>query len=174
MRYVIDACNLIFKDRRLEETLENRGFPAVRELLVAMLTKFARSEDVPQIVCVFDGSEKAAHRARRAEESQGRIVLVYADPRTDADRYIIELVEDARRPGELMVVSSDKFVVRNVQRAQGHTMSCRDFLRQMRGAVRRAADPLGGEDPRKFFSGALTDNELDDWAKWMSERGGGI
>jgi predicted RNA-binding protein with PIN domain len=172
MRYVIDACNLIFRDRRLEETLEKHGFQATRQLLVNMLTKFAYAEDVKQIICVFDGSEKAAHRPRRAEEAHGRIVLVYADPRTDADRYIIEMVEDAKRPGELMVVSSDKFVMRNVARASGHTIGCRDFLRQMRGAVRRAADPLGGEDPRKFNGGMMTEREMDDWMKWMGQHGG--
>jgi predicted RNA-binding protein with PIN domain len=156
----------------LEETLEKHGFQATRQLLVNMLTKFAYAEDVRQIICVFDGSEKAAHRPRRHEEAHGRVVLIYADPRTDADRYIIELVEDTKRPGELMVVSSDKFVMRNVQRARGHTIGCRDFLRQMRGAVRRAADPLGGEDPRKFNGGAMTEREMEDWMKWMGQHGG--
>lgn len=174
MRYVIDACNLIFRDRRLEETLEKHGFPAVRQALVNLLTKFARAEHIRQIICVFDGSEKAAHRPRRAEEAHGRIILVYADPRTDADRYIIELVEDARRPGEITVVSSDKFVVRNVQKARGHTLGCRDFLRQMHGAFRRAADPLGGEDPRKYAGGGMTEREMDDWIKWMGQHGGSV
>lgn len=174
MRYVIDACNLIFRDRRLEETLDRHGFPAVRDALVNLMTRFARVENVRQIICVFDGSEKAAHRPRRSEESHGRIVLVYADPRTDADNYIIELVEDARRPGEITVVSSDKYVVRNVQKASGHTIGCRDFLRRVQGAFRRASDPLGGEDPRKFNGGTLTDREMEDWAKWMTQQGGGL
>jgi len=174
MRYVIDACNLIFRDRRLEETLDRHGFPAVRDALVRLMTKFARDENVRQIICVFDGSEKAAHRPRRSEEAHGRVVLVYADPRTDADNYIIELVEDARRPGEITVVSSDKFVVRNVQKASGHTIGCRDFLRQISGAAKRAADPLGGEDPRKFNGVGMTEREMEDWEKWMKEHGGGI
>jgi predicted RNA-binding protein with PIN domain len=164
MKYVIDACNLIFRDHKLEETLEKRGFVAAKEMLVLMLTRFAQAEGLDEIIAVFDGSEKAAHRPRRHREAEGKVVLIFADPRTDADRYIIEHVEDAKRPGEITVVSSDKFIVRHVQKASGHTIGCRDFLRRMRVSIHNAADPLKGEDPRKF-KGQLSDREIGEWMK---------
>ncbi|MCY3022936.1 MAG: NYN domain-containing protein [Planctomycetota bacterium] len=166
MKYVIDACNLIFGERRLEETLEREGFQAAKALLVGMLSRFARAERLEEIVAVFDGSEKAAHRPRMQREALGTVVLIYADPRENADRCIIELVENARRPGEITVVSNDKFITREVRRAQGHQIGCRDFLRRMRMAIKRAADPLGGEDPRKFGTG-LTAREIEEWTKWF-------
>jgi predicted RNA-binding protein with PIN domain len=166
MRYVIDACNLIFRDSRLEQTLEADGFQAARARLVAMIGPFVRVEDVEEAILVFDGSEKAAHRPRRQTEASGRIVLIYADPRQEADRFIIDYVEDAKRPGEITVVSSDKFIIRQVQRAQGRHLNCRDFLRRLRAARRKAADPFGGEDPRKF-SGTLSARDIEEWMQWF-------
>jgi predicted RNA-binding protein with PIN domain len=167
MDYVVDACNLIFRDRFLEETLDNRGFQAARAQLVAMLSTFAQTEGLKKIIAVFDGSEKAAHRPRRQSESSGKVVLFYADPRANADRMIVEMVENAKRPGEITVVSSDKGLVRQVQRAQGHSLSCRDFLRQARLSRRHAMDPLHGEDPRKFI-GNLSDREIEEWMKYFN------
>ena len=166
MKYVIDACNLIFSDRRLEETLERHGFPETRTLLVGILARFARAAKLQEIVAVLDGSEKAMHRPRIQSEALGKVLLIYADPREKADQYIIDLVSSARQPGEITVVSNDKFVVREVQRASGHTLSCREFQQLMRAAGKRAADPLGGEDPRKF-GGPLTQREVEEWLKWF-------
>jgi predicted RNA-binding protein with PIN domain len=170
MKYVIDACNLIFSERRLEETLERHGFPTTRNLLAGILGRFARAAGLEEIVAVFDGSEKAMHRPRIQREELGKVVLVYADPREKADQYIIDLVRNAPQPGEITVVSNDKFVVREVQRASGHTLSCLEFQRHMRAVQQRAADPLGGEDPRKF-AGPLTSREVDEWLKWFENEG---
>ena len=65
MRYVIDACNLIFRDRRLEETLENRGFPAAKELLVSMLSRFAHAEGLDEVIAVSRQARKATVHAPR-------------------------------------------------------------------------------------------------------------
>ena len=170
MKYVIDACNLIFSDRRLEETLERHGFPETRNLLVGILARFARAAKLQQVVAVFDGSEKAMHRPRSQSEALGKVLLIYADPREKADQYIIDLVANARQPGEITVVSNDKFIVRQVLRARAHSLSCRGFQQHMREAIRRAADPLGGEDPRKF-AGPLTSREVEEWTKWFKAEG---
>jgi predicted RNA-binding protein with PIN domain len=170
MRYVIDACNLIFRDRMLEETLERHGFLATRNMLAGMLARFARAERLEEIIAVFDGSEKGEHRPRIQREALSKVTFVYADPREEADKLIVEMVQSARQPGQITVVSSDKALVRQVQRARGHNLSCRTFLRHMREALKRAADPLGGEDPRKF-SGPLTQREMDEWTKWFRGEG---
>ena len=163
MRYVLDACNLIFQDSVLEETLDVHGFPAVRALLVSILTRFAHAEQLPEIVAVFDGSEKAAHRPRQELCGAGKVRLVFADPREEADQAIIERVAGARQPGELTVVTNDRFIIREVRGAGGHTLSCREFLRRIRRSARRAADPLRGEDPRKYRG--LSPREVEEWMK---------
>lgn len=164
--YIIDACNLIFASHKLEETLEKQGFQPARTLLVSMLERFVRSEGLEQLTAVFDGSEKGAHRPRRQTEAYGKIVLLYANPRLDADRAIIELVEDAKSPGEFTVVTADKFIIKHVRGAGAHHMTSREFLRQMGRSARRAADPLSGEDPRKFAD-TLTPNEVDFWMDYF-------
>jgi predicted RNA-binding protein with PIN domain len=163
MRYVLDACNLIFQDETLEETLEKRGFPAVRALLVSILTRFAHTEGLAEIVAVFDGSEKAAHRPREETCGAGKVRLIFASPREEADQAIIDLVEGTRQPGELTIVTNDKFIIRNVRGRGAHTLSCREFLRRVRRAAKRAADPLQGEDPRKYHG--LSAREVEEWMK---------
>src|SRR5260370_31975902 len=111
MRYLVVACTLIFASHKLEETLEQHGFQPARAMLVGMLERFVRASGIEQAIAVFDGSEKGAHRPRRTTEAYGKVVLIYANPRSDADRAIIEMVEDAQRPGELTVVTSDKFII---------------------------------------------------------------
>ena len=166
MRYIVDACNLMFASHKLEETLENHGFQSARTLLVGMLERFVRAQGLEQAIAVFDGSEKGAHRPRRASEACGKVLMIYANPRSDADRAIIEMVEDAQRPGELTVVTNDKFIIKHILGAGAHHVTCRDFMRQMSHAKKKAADPLRGEDPRKFSLG-LTPNEVDYWMEYF-------
>jgi predicted RNA-binding protein with PIN domain len=171
VRYVIDACNLIFQDRELEEMLDARGFPAVREALARRLGELAHAQRLEEVVLVFDGSEKAAHRPRTEVCSAGRIRLLYANPREQADRTIIALVEDSPRPGEITVISNDKFIVRHIRGAGAHHVGCREFLRHLRGEARRRADPLRGEDPRKFRG--LSAREVEEELQWQKMHGAG-
>lgn len=164
MLYIIDACNLIFASHKLEESLEKRGFQQTRAMLVGMLDRFVRAEGHEKIIAVFDGSEKGAHRPRRQVEAFGKVELIYANPRLDADRAIIEMVEDAARPGEITVVTSDKFIIKHILGARAHHIGARSFLKQMSHTHRRAADPLKGEDPVKYTS-TLSPNEIDYWMK---------
>jgi predicted RNA-binding protein with PIN domain len=166
VRYVIDACNLIFASTPLEEALDRRGFQAARALLVGLLGRFARDNHIEQIVAVFDGSEKGAHRPRREVEELGKVVLIYSNPRSNADRAIIDMIENAERPGEITVVTDDKFIIRHVRGPGAHHLGSRAFLRVAQRARHRAADPLHGEDPRKYAV-TMTSNELDDWMAYF-------
>lgn len=167
MRYVIDACNLLFSNRKLEELLDQQGFQAARAELVAMASKFAHAEKLDEVVLVFDGSEKGAHRPRQSREAAGRVILVFADPRASADKFIVEMVEDAKRPGEITVVSNDKFIIRNVTRAAGKHLSCGAFMRKFKQTLKHAADPLKGEYPRKYSNMELTPREMEEWMKYF-------
>ena len=159
MRYVIDACNLIFQDHVLEETLDTRGFPAVRALLVRILTRFAEAERLDEITAVFDGSEKAQHRPR--SEVCGHVRLIFANPRDQADQEIIDMVHGAQQPGSMTVVTNDKFIVREIKSAGGKSLGCGPFLKRIRRSVRRANDPLRGEDPRKYHG--ISPREVEEW-----------
>jgi len=164
-KYVIDACNLIFFDRRLSDTFDNHGFQQARALLVTMLSRFAHIEGLEEVIAVFDGSEKASHYPHRHREAAGKVILLFTSPRMDADHFIIEMIEDAKRPGEFTVVSNDKFIVRHVQKAGAHTMGCGNFLRTFKRHAERAADPLDGEDPRTFHG--ISPRQVEEWMKYF-------
>ncbi len=166
MRYIVDACNLMFRDDALETALEKGGFPEARQMLVSMLSRFAHTEKLDAIVAVFDGSEKGSHLPRRQTEATGKVMLVYADPREDADRHIIALVEDSPRPAEMTVITNDKFIIRNVRRAGGKQLGCRQFLNRMKQSARYAADPHDGEEGRKW-GGTLTEREIGEWMDYF-------
>ncbi|MBI3830673.1 MAG: NYN domain-containing protein [Planctomycetes bacterium] len=168
MLYVIDAFNLVHKNDALYQALDGRGFPAVKDALVRMLARFAELEGAG-VVAVFDGSEKGAHRPRRERGSgfigASKVELIFAEPGLGADRTIIDLVSAAKRPGEITVVSDDKFVANESKRAGAHSLGCRAFLKKLNMGERRAADPLQGEDPRKYRG--LTEREVGEWMDYF-------
>ena len=161
MRYVVDAFNVIFKDRQLEEVLDRQGIPAVKEAFCRMLDQYARREGIKEIWAIFDGGEKGAHRPRRNAYPGGRVTAIFSDPYDKADRYIIDLINAAENPGGITVVSSDKFVIKNCKGHGAQHISSRDLLRSIRATERSARDPLKGEDPRKYKG--LPPSELDEW-----------
>ena len=161
MRYIVDAFNVIFKDRALEELLDRQGIPAVRDSFCRILDQYAQRQGIRDIVAVFDGGEKGAHRPRTQPFPGGRVISVFSDPYDKADRYIIDLVNAAENAGAITVVSSDKFVIKNVRASGANSISSRDFWRTMRAVEHNSRDPLKGEDPRKYKG--LPDSELDEW-----------
>lgn len=171
VRYIIDAFNLVHKHDALYEALDGRGFPAVKESLVRMLARFAELEG-GEITAVFDGSPKAGGgmRHERGGDFVGasKVELVFADPGHGADRTILDIVDSHKRPGELTIVSDDKFVANNAKRAGAHTLGCKAFLKKLLAGERAAADPLRGEDPRKYRG--LTDREVGEWMAYFGFR----
>jgi predicted RNA-binding protein with PIN domain len=163
MRYIIDACNLIFQDETLSDLLEERGFPAVRAAVLRLLLRYAWQAGAEEVIAVFDGSEKAAHRSRSERSGDGKVLLLFADPRADADRAILELVRRAEAPGGFTVVTSDKSLGEGVRRAGARHLTCAQFLRGLRALERRAQDPLRGEDPRKFKGTPA--REVEQWMR---------
>ena len=163
MKYVVDSFNVIFKDRALEELLDSQGIPAVRDAFCRTLDQYARRQGIRDMVAVFDGGEKGAHRPRMQPFPGGRVISVFSDPYDKADRYIIDLVTAAENPGAITVVSSDKFVIKNARSLGAHTISSRDFWRTMRATAAASRDPLKGEDPRKYKG--LPESELDEWMR---------
>jgi len=169
MLFIIDAFNLIHAHDPLYELLDQRGFPPACDALVRMLASYALNEGIQSIVLVFDGSPKAGGGMRR-ERAGGfvgasKIELVFADPVHKADRTILDLVEAAKRPGDITVVSDDKFVVRGVKSAQGRTLGCRAFLKSIHQSDRRRQPPKHREDPRKYRG--LTESEVKEWMDYF-------
>ncbi len=81
-----------------------RGRDDRRGEVVRRVAEFCRAKNVRATI-VFDGH---ALRPDMAAQDLGPVSLRVPEPGTDADTVIRELVERAPRPGEIVVVSSDK------------------------------------------------------------------
>jgi predicted RNA-binding protein with PIN domain len=98
--YIIDGNNL----------LGSWGGPAVagdgRVEVLRRVAAFCRDRGA-RVTLVFDG---APFRPDLGGQTLGQVTVRFAEPGSDADAVIRELVDRAARPGELTVVSSDKAV----------------------------------------------------------------
>ena len=61
-------------------------------------------------------------------------------------------------------MSGDKFVARQARGLGAGHVTCRALLGRMAGAERDAADPLKGEDPRKFRG--VPQSEMKSWMEY--------
>jgi predicted RNA-binding protein with PIN domain len=161
MRYVLDACNLIFQDRELDEMVDRRGFEATREALAQRLSRFAHAERVAEVIAVFDASGPHAGLPATQEHGAGRVRMVFARRGEKADEAIHEFIAAQRSRKEYVVVTNDKFVIRQTRGSGARHMSCGDFLRRLRAAGRRRGRDR--EDPRKFAG--LAEHEVEKWMK---------
>jgi predicted RNA-binding protein with PIN domain len=98
MPYVIDGNNL----------LGSWGGPAVpgdgRTEVLRCVAEFCRVKGARALL-VFDG---APFRAEVGDQDLGRVSVRFARPGGDADTVIRDLVDQAPRPAEIVVVTSDK------------------------------------------------------------------
>lgn len=100
MYYLIDGYNLIFSLIESKESLQTLRHKVIR----ALQKQFAKRKISGTIV--FDG----AHR--RDEESglsySSPLVIAYAPKGQSADEYIVELIEIAKNPKQITVVTNDR------------------------------------------------------------------
>lgn len=98
MPYIIDGNNL----------LGSWGGPAVpgdgREEVLRRVAAFCRTRGA-RVTLVFDG---APFRSELGAQELGRVSVRFPERGKDADTVIRDLVDQAARPAELTVVSSDK------------------------------------------------------------------
>ena len=78
-----------------------------------------------QVTVVFDGR---ADGGPSVEESGGPVEVVFSPARLSADAVIERRVAAAARPGQILVVTSDRLERETVDAAGADTMSCGDFL----------------------------------------------
>jgi predicted RNA-binding protein with PIN domain len=150
--YVIDGNNLLGSwggpqgqdDRRAE--------------VVRRVAAFCRARGA-KATLVFDG-----HPLRPDMETQdlGPLRLRVPPQGTDADTLIREIVDTAQRPGEIVVVTSDKALYSYVKTAGASVLRAHEWNAMERRLVRPAGSATG-EKPDKE----------DDVEGWLRKFGGG-
>lgn len=125
---IIDGNNLIHSAPEWSG-LRTRGasFPNVRINLVRKLEGLAGLH-CRRLIIIFDGTVPGRDDAL----SSGAVTVEYMAAHDSADRKIEKLIGEATTAKEVLVVSSDR-VLRNVASGLGaQTMSCEDFIDEIR------------------------------------------
>lgn len=149
MPYLIDGNNL------LGSWGGPRGRDDRRGEVVRRVAAFCRAKRV-QATVVFDGHPL---RPEMAAQQLGPVTLRVPPPGEDADSVIREIVERSPRPGELIVVTSDKALYSYVKTLGARVLRAHEWNR-IEG--RRAAAPDGAEKPER-------EDDVEGWLKTFGD-----
>jgi uncharacterized protein len=154
MPYLIDGHNLIgqLPDISLSD-------PNDEAKLVQKLAGFA-ARTGKKIVVIFDSGITGG----KSRMSTGMVEVVFATPRSNADRIMMERIADAKDPLYWVVVSSDNQVLGAAQRRKMKAIRSNDFAQLMRPAV--AVDKEESDGREVYPSPA----EVEMWLKIFSKR----
>ena len=137
--YLIDGNNL----------LGSWGGPAVpgdgRVEVVRRVVEFCRASGA-RATLVFDG---APFRPELGGQHLGGVAIRFPPAGSDADSVIRELIDQAPRPGELTVVSSDKAVYSYARTRGASAMRAREWNAQARRPRRIPGPPKARTEPRE-------------------------
>jgi predicted RNA-binding protein with PIN domain len=150
--YLIDGNNL----------LGSWGGPAVagdgRHEVVRRVADFCRAKGARAII-VFDG---APFRPELVEQQLGGVTIRFPAPGVEADVLIRQIVDESERPGDFVVVSSDKPVYSHARSRGARALNAREWNELARDVKPRAlARDARGEKPER-------ENDVDGWLKRFS------
>jgi len=150
--YLIDGNNL----------LGSWGGPRLagdgRHEVVRRVAAFCRAKGA-RAVLVFDG---APFRPELEDQQLGAVTIRFPGPGRDADSLIREIVDAASRPGDLIVVSSDKPVYSYARTRGARPLSAREWNalgREARPQSRKGVEK--GEKPER-------ETDVEGWLKRFS------
>jgi len=151
--YLIDGNNL----------LGSWGGPALpgdgRLEVVRRVAAFCRAKGARATI-VFDG---APFRPELADQTLGAVTLRFPGQGRDADSLIREIVDAAERPGELIVVSSDKPVYSYAKTRGARALSAREWNELGRAA--RSPHKAHRDQPREKPE---RETDVEGWLKRFS------
>ncbi len=156
MPYLIDGNNL----------LGSWGGPAIpgdgRAEVARVVAVFCRARGA-RAVLVFDG---APFRPERGDQQLGRVTLRFPPQGRDADSVIREILDRADRPGEMVVVTSDRALYSYARTRGAQALRAHEWNALVRGAASgraRGAGASGSEKPER-------ETDIDGWLRRFSRR----
>jgi predicted RNA-binding protein with PIN domain len=144
---LIDGHNLIaaLPDLSLED-------PDDEQKLVVVLRKYAAWRRA-KVVVVFDSGMPGG---RSNELSGGGVTAIFAGSHTIADRVLMERIRELKKPGEWVIVSSDREVQQAAARRHLIVWSSPDFVKRLARPVPTAKLPAADEHP-------VSTADVDEW-----------
>jgi len=112
-----------------------------------------------QVLLICDGSLPPSQRA----SSRGGISTVYAGAGREADDLIEELIDRSTSPTHLLVVSSDRRIIKAARRRRCHTMAADAFLRSLKHDQERAHQKASPRNDRSKPLGRVSRKAAEEW-----------
>ena len=153
-KLLIDGHNLIGQTPGL-----SLADPNDEQKLIVMLRKYAARKNA-RIVVVFDSGNPGG---RSKELSGGNVTAIFAGSHTIADRILMERMRELKKPGEWVVVSSDREVQQAAQQRKMNVWSSAEFARKMGSPPKRQIEPPTPKDS------GLTQAEVDEWLRLFKQ-----
>ena len=153
MKVVIDTYNALHKTGILPPELAGLDAPG----LVDLLSRGRWSRN--QVLLVCDGVLPKGHKDIR----RGGIGTIHSGPHKEADDIIEEIIARSDAPSRMLIISSDKRVVRAARRRKCHTMPSEAFLRTLTHDHEKASHQRTIRRDPSRPAGKLSQKSDDDW-----------
>ena len=147
---IIDGYNFILRTRHVDQQNANALENARNELL-SKLSSYKGSKQV-KITVVFDG--QAEYFSQQTSSASG-INVVFSKPPQNADRVIVNMIENAQHPANITVVSSDNFIRTSAGHLGCQILSSAEFAEKL--------DQKQAIDYSEKYSNNMSQSELDEW-----------
>ncbi len=156
MPYLIDGNNL----------LGSWGGPAIRGdgrvEVVRRVADFCRARGAHGIL-VFDG---APFRPELGDQDLGRVKVRFPAQGADADGVIREVLDEAKRPAEIVVVTSDRALYSYARTRGASVLRAHEWNALARGAA--ATSPRGRRAPATSGEKPERETDIEGWLRRFS------
>lgn len=120
MNYILDGYNILFQLIESPKTFSNQR----EDLIQYLQLRFAALK--LQGLLIFDGSHRRDEISGRTYRSP--LEIVYTPKGQNADSYILELIELAKNPKDITLVTNDSGLKRAARSLRAHVQSNENFI----------------------------------------------
>jgi predicted RNA-binding protein with PIN domain len=147
---IIDGYNFILRTQRVNRKNEN-ALEIARAQLLAKLLSYKNLKNV-NISVVFDG--QAEFKNQHPSRPMG-INVVFSSPPQNADRVIVNMIEAAQHPANLLIVSSDNFIRTSAGSAGCQILSSNEFSQKLNISP--------SQDYNEKYATKMSESDLAEW-----------
>jgi predicted RNA-binding protein with PIN domain len=160
MALVIDGYNLLHASGILGHGIGPGGLERSRVALLNVLAESLEERELAQTTVVFDARE-APPGLPRTVRHRG-ITVCFAEPQSDADEVIEQLIRADSSPRRLTVVSSDHRLHRAARRRNARPIDSDQWYAE---TVRKRIDRLRHKSPGSKPTGPASESEVRFWVR---------
>lgn len=156
MQIIIDGYNLLLRSRKGGALAESE-LERMRDGLIHQMAAYAVNRSIAATI-VFDGRQGIP---AQAAPPGGRVKVIYSRPPENADALIKRLVQAARQPRDITVVTSDQPLARFVRSCGSQQLSSEEWRKKIE---------RGRDQDLQEKHGRLDNLDLEEWLRLFGEK----